>query len=67
MGQDTRFGMIFTVIGAWGIFIPTVYLLTFSWGLGLAGAWGGALTYIFCLGVTFLIRFRNGRWKELAL
>lgn len=64
---DTRFGMIFTVIGAWGIFIPTVYLLTFSWGLGLAGAWGGALTYIFCLGVTFLIRFRNGRWKELAL
>lgn len=64
---DTRFGMVFTLIGAWGLFIPGVYLLTFTLGFGLVGAWVGALFYIISLGVTFALRFRSGRWKHMEI
>ncbi len=64
---DTRFAMLLTLLGAWGIFVPVVYLLAFTFNLGLPGAWGGALIYIFSLGVAVGLRFRSGRWKTITV
>lgn len=64
---DTRFAMVLTLCGAWGVFVPTVYFLAFTLDLGLPGAWGGALLYIFLLGVAVGLRFRSGRWKTISV
>ena len=34
---------------------------------GAVGAWGGATVYIIALGLTYFIRFRNGKWKSIKI
>lgn len=64
---DTRFTMAITTIGSWAVFIPSVYLLAFGLGVGLVGAWLGAIFYILSIGLVFFGRFWRGSWKTIQL
>ncbi|MGE5578192.1 MAG: MATE family efflux transporter [Syntrophothermus sp.] len=66
-GGDTRFTMMVTFVGSWGVFIPGVYLGAFVLGWGVIGAWLGAITYIIALGIVFSLRFRSGGWKAIEI
>jgi MATE family multidrug resistance protein len=64
---DTRFTMLITLVGAWVVFIPVVWLGAFVFKWGLLGAWVGAISYLVLAAVVFSIRFRGGRWKEIQV
>ena len=64
---DTRF--IMWTIGAlsFGIMIIPVYLATEVLGAGVYTAWVLATVYVGALGTAFMLRYRNGRWKEMRI
>ncbi len=64
---DTRYTMMVTLLAAWGVFLPGVYLGAFVLDWGAVGAWIGAIGYLFLLGTAFSIRFYRGRWKTILL
>ncbi len=64
---DTRFTMLITILGAWFVFIPGVYVFVFIFPLGLLGAWSGAIAYLLLMGIVFFMRFRKGLWKNIRL
>ncbi len=63
---DTRFRLLVTVLGSWGIMVPLAYLLM-KGPLGLNGAWLGALTYLVLAAALYAWRFSSGRWKRVNL
>ena len=64
---DTTYTMLMRLFFAWGMFIPLAYLLAFPLGYGVRGAWAGAMVYLAGLALVYLLRFRSGRWKRLAV
>ncbi len=64
---DTRFTGLVTVIGAWGLFVPSTYIWAFTFDFGLLGAWAGAIGYLIVLGIVFTARFRSGKWKQIEV
>ncbi|MGI6037629.1 MAG: MATE family efflux transporter [Limnochordia bacterium] len=64
---DTRFTMVVTVVSSWLIFIPSVYLLTFTLDKGLVGAWIGSIIYLLAMAGLFFWRFHSGRWQRISL
>ena len=64
---DTRWAMFIGVGYAWFIFVPLAYLGAMVLEGGAVGAWGGATVYIIALGLTYFIRFRNGKWKSIKI
>jgi len=64
---DTRF--IMWTIGAlsFGVMIIPVYLATEVLGAGVYTAWVLATVYVGALGTAFMLRYRNGRWKEMRI
>lgn len=64
---DTRFTMVVTLLGAWALFIPVVWLTAFVLKWGLLGAWAGAIAYLVMAGVAFSRRFHGGRWKRIRV
>src|SRR5262249_25023060 len=63
---DTRFVSFMVVALAWPLMVlPTWAAWYFDWGL--YWAWAFASTYIMALGVTFLWRFRIGKWKTMRV
>ena len=64
---DTRF--IMWTIGAlsFGIMIIPVYLATEVLGADVYTAWVLATVYVGALGTAFMLRYRNGRWKEMRI
>ncbi len=45
--------------------VPTWAAWHFGWGL--YWAWAFASAYIISLGLTFLLRFRTGKWKSMRV
>ncbi len=64
---DTRWSAVAAFIGAWLIFLPMTYLLTFTLGLEFWGAWLSASIYICLLGLACVYRFRQGVWKTMII
>ena len=64
---DTRWAMFIGVSFAWFIFVPMAYLGAIALKGGAVGAWAGATVYIISLGLTYFIRFRNGKWKSIKI
>jgi MATE family multidrug resistance protein len=64
---DTRWAMFIGVGYAWFIFVPLAYLGAITLKGGAVGAWGGATVYIIALGLTYFLRFRNGKWKSIKI
>ena len=64
---DTRF--IMWTIGAlsFGIMIIPVYLATEVLGADVYTAWVLATVYVGALGTAVMLRYRNGRWKEMRI
>jgi len=63
---DTRFRLLVTVFGSWGIMVPLALWLS-SGPLGLNGAWLGALAYLVFAALLYVWRFSSGRWKRQVL
>jgi MATE family, multidrug efflux pump len=65
-GGDTRWPFLVHATLAWAARLPLVWLLAVHLEGGVLGAWLGELGYISLLGLTFVQRFRSGRWKAMA-
>jgi MATE family multidrug resistance protein len=60
------FAVAFTIIaGIICLVLPT--WAVFHYGLGLAAAWWAVTAFICVLGVGFLLRFVQGRWKTMRV
>lgn len=75
---DTRWPMLFTWIGFFGVRIPLAYVLTRpvvtlgDWScpganLGLLGAWLAMFADMHVRGLCVLARFASGRWKSIRV
>lgn len=63
---DTRFVTVVAVMLAWPIMVlPTWLAWRFGWGL--FWAWGFASAYVIALALTFLLRFRVGKWMTMRV
>jgi len=64
---DTRF-IMWTIGGlSLGVMILPVYLAVEVMGRGLYTAWTLATLYVCFLGLAFLLRYRQGKWKEMRV
>jgi MATE family multidrug resistance protein len=63
---DTRFVTVLSVVLAWPLMVlPTWAAWHYGWGL--YWAWSFASAYVIALGLTFLSRFRYGKWKSMRV
>ena len=64
---DTRWVMLITVFGFWGVRVTLAYIFALSAGWGLIGAWIGMVVDLFVRSTLLVLRFRQGGWKELEV
>lgn len=64
---DTRWVMIITVLGFWGVRVTLAYALALSAGWGLIGAWVGMVVDLIIRSILLVLRFRQGGWKDLEV
>jgi MATE family multidrug resistance protein len=64
---DTRWPMYIGVTYAWFLFVPLAYVGAMVLKGGAVGAWAGATVYIISLGLTYFLRFRNGKWRSIKI
>ena len=77
---DTRWPLIFSLVGLLGVRIPGAYWLAFpeiaipvigwtvpGWGLGVLGAWYAMVTDLSVRAVLILYRFSHGGWKRVKV
>jgi putative MATE family efflux protein len=64
---DTRWPLLFSLVGYLGVRIPLAYLLAHGWGYGVQGAWWAMVIDLIvrCLMVSF--RFFHGGWKRVKV
>jgi MATE family multidrug resistance protein len=63
---DTRFVTGAAVVLSWPIMVlPSAAAWYYGWGL--YWAWGFASLYIILLALTLLVRFRQGRWRQMRV
>jgi len=63
---DTRFVMIYMMVGGWLVFVPgTLFLL--HRGAGIIGLWMWLAVYVCLLAVGFWWRWRQGCWKTIRV
>jgi multidrug resistance protein, MATE family len=55
--KDTKFPVLISVFGFWGIAFPGAYLLAFKLNFGGTGIWWGLVIGLFVAGVILFIRF----------
>ena len=64
---DTKFPMYSTLIGIWGVRVLGVYVLGIKLNMGLVGVWIAYALDLTVRGVILMIRFINGKWKEIII
>ncbi len=64
---DTRFVMVSTLIGVWGLRLVGTYILIDFFNMGLLGAWIGMVIDLFVRGMLNFMRFRSGKWKYIRI
>ncbi len=64
---DTRFIMWTIAALSLGVMIVPVYLAVQVIGAGLYTAWTLATIYISALGLAFMLRYRQGKWKKMRV
>ena len=64
---DTRFIMWTIAVLSLGVMIGPVYVAVEVVGAGLYTAWTLATLYICALGVAFMMRYRQGKWKKMRV
>ncbi len=64
---NTRFVMLAEFFVCLGLYLPAVYFLGLRTSLGLLGAWMGELIYWGALAVIMVLKFRQGKWKQIVI
>ncbi len=64
---DTRFPMIATLVGIWGVRVGCGYLFAVVFGWGLFGVWCGYGLDLVLRSVLLLIRFQHGKWQQVKI
>ncbi len=64
---DTRFIMWTIAVLSIGVMIFPVYLAVEVIGAGIYTAWTLATLYICALGLAFMLRYRQGKWKKMRV
>jgi MATE family multidrug resistance protein len=64
---DTRFIMWTIAALSMGVMITPVYFAVEIFGAGIYVAWTLATLYICALGLAFMLRFQQGKWKEMRV
>jgi MATE family multidrug resistance protein len=64
---DTRFVMIVIIISSIGVLIVPSYFVLFVFDLGILASWGVATGYVIVLGLVFMFRFLDGKWKNMRV
>jgi MATE family multidrug resistance protein len=64
---DTRFIMWTIAALSFGVMIAPVYVAVEVVGAGLYTAWTLATLYICALGMAFMLRYRQGKWKKMRV
>ena len=63
---DTRFVMVYMIIGSWLVLVPGSFLLL-RFGVGIIGLWAWVAIYVCVLAVGFWWRWQQGRWKAIRV
>lgn len=64
---DTRFIMWTIAALSFGVMIVPIYLAVEVIGAGIYTAWTLATLYIIALGLAFMLRYRQGKWKGMRV
>ena len=64
---DTRFIMWAIAALSIGVMIAPVYIAIEFLGAGLYTAWTIVTLYVCALGIAFMLRYRNGKWKKMRV
>ncbi len=64
---DTRFIMWTIAALSLGVMIIPVYVAVEVVGAGIYAAWTLATVYVCCLGLAFMLRYRQGKWKRMRV
>jgi MATE family multidrug resistance protein len=59
---DTRFTALVTLALAWTVMVGGGYVLAFTLGLGMIGAWLGPFAYLTMMALIYWQRWRSGVW-----
>jgi multidrug resistance protein, MATE family len=57
--KDTKFPMVTSIFGFWGIAFTSAYLFAFKFGFGGIGIWWGIIVGSFIVGLILFIRFKH--------
>ena len=63
---DTRFVMVYMVVGSWVLLVPGSFLLLWA-GAGILGLWSWLAVYVCVLAGGFWWRWQQGRWKTIRV
>ncbi len=63
---DTRFSLIFTVVGGWTLMVLPTLWITLN-GRNLYECWIACTIFICVLGIGFLFRFLQGKWQYMKV
>lgn len=64
---DTRWVLIITIIGVWGIRVTLAAIFVFVFNWGLIGAWIAMSIDLIIRGTLYFFRFKSGKWKYLRV
>ncbi len=64
---DTRWVLIITMIGIWGVRVTLAAIFVFVFNWGLIGAWVAMSLDLIIRGILYFFRFKGGKWKYLRV
>lgn len=64
---DTRFCLIFSISAGWLVMVIPTYIALVWLGAGLLVAWTAVTVLVVVLGLGYLARFLQGKWKQMRV
>lgn len=64
---DTRYPLLTSFAGMYGIRLPLSFLLGFVFPIGIVGVWASLVLEYWCRAALISVRYRRGRWKALQV
>jgi MATE family multidrug resistance protein len=64
---DTRWPFLVQTSLAWTVRLPLAWLFAVTFGGGVVGAWYAEFVFVATLSAAFVLRFRSGAWRRVAI
>ena len=64
---DTKFVMYYSLAMAWGVLVSGLVIIVLVLDLGIYWAWLWTAFYIFVLSIGYMVRFKQGAWKNMEV